>query len=211
MLASPVSFAGRLEQYVGRLNRDYDGKEKVVVYDYIDSHIPVFNNMYLKRIRTYKKIGFSIVPDIVTGKQEVNAIYDSNNYTDVFEQDMIEAENEIVISSPSIIMQKIERLIYLMKPRQETGVKITVITENPEDTMFGNTTFLYSLIDQMRSAGINVVCSDDVIECYAVIDRSIVWHGGMNLLGKEDVWDNLIRVKDIKAAAELLVLSFGKK
>ena len=167
--------------------------------------------MYLKRIRTYKKIGFSIVPDIVTGKQEVNAIYDSNNYTDVFEQDMIEAENEIVISSPSIIMQKIERLIYLMKPRQETGVKITVITENPEDTMFGNTAFLYSLIDQMKSAGINVVCSDDEIECYAVIDRSIVWHGGMNLLGKEDVWDNLIRVKDIKAAAELLVLSFGEK
>ena len=32
----------------------------------------------------------------------------------------------------------------------------------------------------------------------------------MNLLGKEDAWDNLIRVKDLKAAAELLVLSFGE-
>lgn len=28
----------------------------------------------------------------------------------------------------------------------------------------------------------------------AVIDDYLVWHGGMNLLGKEDVWDNLIRV-----------------
>lgn len=34
-----------------------------------------------------------------------------------------------------------------------------------------------------------------------------VWHGGMNLLGKEDVWDNLIRVKDRKAAAELLIMA----
>ena len=34
----------------------------------------------------------------------------------------------------------------------------------------------------------------------------IVWHGGMNLLGKEDAWDNLIRVKDAKAASELLAL-----
>lgn len=36
MLAAPVSFDGRLEQYVGRLNRDYEGKEAVFVYDYID-------------------------------------------------------------------------------------------------------------------------------------------------------------------------------
>jgi hypothetical protein len=31
----------------------------------------------------------------------------------------------------------------------------------------------------------------------------------MNLLGKTDVWDNLIRVKDTGAAAELLEISFS--
>ena len=41
MLAAPVSFEGRLEQYIGRLNRDYEGKKEVIVYDYIDSHIRV--------------------------------------------------------------------------------------------------------------------------------------------------------------------------
>ena len=39
------------------------------------------------------------------------------------------------------------------------------------------------------------------IEHFAVIDQALVWHGGMNLLGKED---NLIRVRDVKAAAELI-------
>ena len=33
MLAAPVSYDGRLEQYIGRLNRDYKGKEAVYVYD----------------------------------------------------------------------------------------------------------------------------------------------------------------------------------
>ena len=60
MLAAPVSFEGRLEQYVGRLNRDYPGKEDVYVYDYIDSHVRFFDKMYAKRLRTYKKTGFSI-------------------------------------------------------------------------------------------------------------------------------------------------------
>ena len=35
MLAAPVSFEGRLEQYIGRLNRDYEGKKEVIVYDYV--------------------------------------------------------------------------------------------------------------------------------------------------------------------------------
>ncbi len=49
MLAAP-SFEGRLEQYVGRLNRDYVGKEAVYVYDYIDSHVRYFDKMYAKKI-----------------------------------------------------------------------------------------------------------------------------------------------------------------
>ena len=48
---------------------------------------------------------------------------------------------------------------------------------------------------------------DEDSEHYAVIDRRLVWHGGMNLLGKADAWDNLIRVESVQAAAELLEMS----
>ena len=207
ILSSPISFAGRLEQYVGRLNRDYEGKKAVAVYDYIDSHIPVFDRMYLKRLRTYKKIGFHVMADAASDKQDANAIYDSGNYMDIFERDMVEAEKEIIISSSQITMDKIDRFLNLIKSRQEAGVKITVITENPENVLYGNPAFLYTLIDKMKNAGVNVKIAEDVTEHYAVIDEILVWHGGMNLLGKEDAWDNLIRVKDVKAAAELLEMA----
>ena len=46
--------------------------------------------------------------------------------------------------------------------------------------------------------------SDGEAGHYAVIYQSLVWHGGMNLLGKEDAWDNLIRVRDERAVEELL-------
>ena len=49
--------------------------------------------------------------------------------------------------------------------------------------------------------------TDSESEHFAVIDKSLVWHGGMNLLGKEDAWDNLIRVESVKAAAELLEMA----
>ena len=43
-------------------------------------------------------------------------------------------------------------------------------------------------------------------ECFAIIDRELVWHGGMNLLGKVDAWDNLIRIKSESVSQELLGL-----
>ena len=207
MLAAPVSYQGRLEQYVGRLSRNYEGKTQVIVYDYIDSHIFQFDRMYLKRLRTYKKIGFQILTNEPQKKQEVNAIYDAGNYTAVFERDLVEAEKEIIVSSPQITQDKIERFLYLIKPRQEAGVKVTVITEDPENSAYENAEFLYALTEDMKHAGIHVKIADTEMECFAVIDQSLVWHGGMNLLGKQDAYDNLIRVRDAKAVEELLLIA----
>lgn len=178
-------------------------------YDYIDSHIKYFNNMYVKRLRTYKKTGFALWTGKEDTKQVVNAIYDSGNYTEVFEQDLIEAEKKIVISSPEIILDKIERLIYLMKSRQESGVEIVIITTDPENALYSSPDVYNELIDQMKYNGISVMTKWDVEEHFAVIDDDLVWHGGVNLLGKEDIWDNLMRIKSNQVATELLEIAFG--
>lgn len=60
----------------------------------------------------------------------------------------------------------------------------------------------------MEEVGISVQTKSEVEERFAVIDDELVWHGGMNLLGKEDVWDNLMRIKDYQVAAELLEIAF---
>lgn len=207
MLASPVKFDGRLIQYVGRLNRSYVGKSDVVVYDYVDAHIGIFDHQYRSRLAAYKKIGYRIQSDAYAGHQIVNAIYDHGNYAEVFERDLVEAEKEIIIASPDLRRRKVERMMALLRPRQEAGVSVTVITLVPDCLWVGDPSDLYGLIEDMRRSGIHVVLTEAENEHYAVIDQKLVWHGGMNLLGKEDVWDNLIRVESVGAAAELLQMS----
>lgn len=211
MLAAPVSFEGRLEQYIGRLNRDYEGKTEVIVYDYIDSHIRVFDGMYAKRLKTYKRTGFQLMANGIFTKQTVNAIYDSGNYMDVFERDIVEAEKQIIVSSPELTGDKVERFLYLVKARQEAGCKITVITMNPQYVPYGNTEFCHGLVCEMQQNGIRVIIKDEVTEHFAVIDDELVWHGGMNLLGKEDAWDNLMRIKSASVAAELLEIALKQE
>ncbi|MFS0646835.1 TOTE conflict system archaeo-eukaryotic primase domain-containing protein [Siminovitchia sp. 179-K 8D1 HS] len=57
-LTMPISWKGTLQQYVGRLHRNFDGKEEVRVYDYVDDQVPVLKSMAQKRLEGYKRMGY---------------------------------------------------------------------------------------------------------------------------------------------------------
>lgn len=59
-LTLPISWHGKLQQYVGRLHRFHQHKKNIVVYDYLDDEIPMLHNMYLKRFKKYKAMGYAI-------------------------------------------------------------------------------------------------------------------------------------------------------
>ena len=44
-LAMPISWKGKVAQYAGRLHRNFPGKEEVLIYDYVDIHVPVLEKM----------------------------------------------------------------------------------------------------------------------------------------------------------------------
>lgn len=52
-LATPIKFSGRLIQYLGRILRPAPGKESATIYDYVDSHIPVFEASFVSRQKVY--------------------------------------------------------------------------------------------------------------------------------------------------------------
>jgi superfamily II DNA or RNA helicase len=58
-LAFPISFKGKVVQYVGRTLRSYQGKENAWVYDYLDAKVPILSRMHARRLKTYKALGFS--------------------------------------------------------------------------------------------------------------------------------------------------------
>lgn len=57
-LPMPISWKGVLQQYVGRLHRDYPDKSEVRVYDYVDKHVPVLMRMHEKRLAGFAAMGY---------------------------------------------------------------------------------------------------------------------------------------------------------
>ena len=210
-MATPVSGESVVEQYVGRLNRDYEGKENVIVYDYVDSHIPKFDKMYAARLRAYKKIGYELCVNACGEKQVANAIYDIESYAEIYWRDIEEAISDVIISSPRLNNQKVNHLIALLGKRQELGVKVTIVTWHPDAYKYGRDDVRMELMERLRKAGFEIRLVEETCEHYAVIDRNIVWYGSMNLLSKEDAEDNLMRVCSKDIAAELLEMTFGSE
>jgi superfamily II DNA or RNA helicase len=60
-LATPISWRGTLQQYVGRLHRLHDNKRVVEVYDYVDGNVRMLVRMYERRLKGYSDMGYKIL------------------------------------------------------------------------------------------------------------------------------------------------------
>jgi superfamily II DNA or RNA helicase len=179
-MATPIKGENVVEQYVGRLNRDYSGKDNVIVYD--------------------------ICSGIVGEKQVANTIYDIDTYGDVYNRDLHESKESVVISSPRINTKKVKQLIEVLTPKYELGLNVTIVTWHPDCYKYGNDSARFELIENLRRAGFEIRLKTENCERFAVIDKSIVWYGSINLLSKEDEEDNIMRIDDASIAAEVLEL-----
>lgn len=209
IMATPVSWRSVVEQYAGRLNRDYEGKRRVEIYDYVDYRIPMFERMYHKRLKAYKQIGYEVSGFSSVIESDLNSIYDFETYANVYREDLLSANKEVIISSPVISGKKIEEIIDLLVEKQANGLEVRIVTWKPEAYMFGDSNYWMELHYKMRNNGFEVNLADKYCQSFCIIDRKIVWYGSMNFLGKEDAEDNLMRVSDVGIASELLEMTFN--
>ena len=68
ILATPLSFEGRMVQYAGRIHRLVEGKTDVQMIDYVDFSSPMLVKMYRNRLKAYRQMGYSITePSVLMG------------------------------------------------------------------------------------------------------------------------------------------------
>lgn len=129
-LAMPISWKGKLTQYAGRLHRDYVGKREVVIYDYVDLNISMLENMYHKRIKGYKDIGYEIRVDVKTGKRGIR--FNKTDFKRIFNEDITSAHKEILIVSPSLVTGRVTKFLRVYSTLLDKP-DVTVVTRATDD------------------------------------------------------------------------------
>lgn len=104
---------------------NYEGKNEVIVYDYVDVHIPVLERMYHKRLTAYRSIGYSIKTNIKDSDAE-SGIYDDSDYFEYVLKDIAGAKKNILVSSPFLQKKKISAIKETLIEKYKSGIRITL-------------------------------------------------------------------------------------
>lgn len=202
-LALPISWKGLVAQYAGRLHRENEGKKDVRIYDYIDIHEPVCENMYRKRLKGYSAIGYRILSkdtqtlfdntdDLQISSYE-GQIFNGNTFRLAFMQNLKSSKQSIVISSPKLYRTERNTFVKMLRELHVSGVQVAILTSEES-----------SQTNYLKSLGLYVKIVPKLSLSSCIIDRSTVWYGSINILGYVTEEDNIIKITDGKLANELL-------
>lgn len=202
LLTMPISWKGTLAQYVGRLHRNYEGKQEVRVYDYVDIHIPSLERMYHKRLRGYSELGYCVKAseqDLVSSR-----IYSAQDYMIPFVSDLNDAAKDILIVSPFLKEFQIKVILPTLEKAAAAGVIIRIRTRPPENCPPAQCAAVTGSIALLADRGITVETEEGLQHRCTVIDRSIVWYGDINYLSYSAREANALRFESPDIAGELL-------
>ncbi|MCR4886084.1 MAG: hypothetical protein K5919_04130, partial [Clostridiales bacterium] len=183
----------------------------ITIYDYVDSHVRVLEQMFRKRLRAYRKIGYSVSeqPDMV--QDDTHGIFGEREIQEFFEQDITSVRKELIIASPGLNRERVQWMLDLLPALYERNVRVSVCTLAAGQYPEAQQETAALLIQMLKSHGIWISESPQLHEHFAVIDRRIVWYGSANLLSRTREEDDMIRLLDAEVAEMLLTAVEDKR
>lgn len=132
-----------------------------------------------------------------------NAVFDHEGFVQSFARDIQHARESIVLLSPFIAPQALQRWIEPLTGAVRRGVQIRIITRAGQSQKIGEA------IRQLRALGISVDLWERMHEKVVIIDDRIVWCGSMNVLQHRSSTELMIRSADQSLCREIVSMLAG--
>ncbi len=192
-LAMPISWSGTLAQYVGRLHREYEGKTKAMIYDYIDLNVRMLENMYKKRLSEYANLGYAPAHTSPTG---YGSIFKGDAVAEVF-KNMSEAKRNSMVVGSNFSEENFKAIIRAGDEFKKSGVKFAVVLKRSHDEVY------YKYVDMLITHRITFFEKNVLSSSFAMVDGSVLWYSTGELFDGRDN-DCVMRIDDKPFVKELV-------
>lgn len=136
---------------------------------------------------------------------EKSQLFSETDFYQNFIKDLLDAKQEVVIDSPYITTERVRSFTPVFEHLINKGVKILVLTRQPKEHDPG---MKYQAADEIRnfeSLGVTVLPFIGYIHRkLAIIDRSILWEGSLNILSQRDSHEIMRRFEGKETAQQMM-------
>lgn len=134
-----------------------------------------------------------------------SALHDESTFYEVFTQDLVSCEKEIVIVSPFITNSRAQVLRPILQKQVERGVKVTLITRHPSEHDENMAVQAEGEIAELEIIGVKVLfATGNHHQKLAILDRKILWEGSLNIMSQVRSREIMRRIENKHCASEII-------
>jgi len=131
-------------------------------------------------------------------------LFDENTFYGAFIKDLESCKKEVYIECPYITSKRANMLIPVFKRLLSKGVKIYVMTRDPEEHDGAMEIQSEDAISQFERAGVQtLLCIGNHHRKLAILDRQLLWEGSLNILSQGYSREIMRRIESKKLTMQM--------
>lgn len=133
-----------------------------------------------------------------------SSLYDERTFYGQFIKDLLASKSEVIIESPFIASERLRGLYWIFERLVSRGIKVFVMTRDPKEHTDTMEVQSESEIQRFERLGVQVLlCTGNHHRKLAIIDRSILYEGSLNILSQAKSREIMRRIDSKDAALEM--------
>jgi len=143
-----------------------------------------------------------------------SGIFNEGTFFAAFREDLLKAENSVVIFSPFVTQRGAGRLMDIISLKVSQGIRVRLVTRPPGDQGGVLEEGLAEIVNDMADTGVLVDFRARMHEKFAIVDDKILWYGSLNIFSHRDTSESMFRIVSpgiCEQMARFVVWGYDKK
>lgn len=142
---------------------------------------------------------------LLWNKKTQHSLFDENTFYNAFITDLLHCKKETIIESPFITYSRVKMLAPVFKKLLKRNVRVYLITKDPDDLDEDAAYYAQRQLEFLYHMGVQVIiCKDNHHRKLAIIDRTILYEGSLNILSQSDSREIMRRIESKRTAHEMI-------
>jgi len=132
-------------------------------------------------------------------------LYDQDSFYPAFLKDLAKCHSEVIIECPFITNRRLKTLLPILEKLKARKVRIAINTRDPRTHDEGyRQSDAHEAISKLQHMGVQVLYTGNHHRKVAILDRSILYEGSLNILSQNDSREVMRRIESTQLAWQMV-------